>query len=245
PGSPRFSRKMKEIQHRALQDAKAIENGGMDGIIIENIGDAPFFPLNVPPETIASMTTIAEKVKQEVTLPMGINVLRNDAHAALAIAKAVGASFIRINVHMGTYVTDQGLISGRAWETLRIRKALDAEDIKLFVDVQVKHAQRLTPMLIGEEAKELVERGLADAIIVTGTSTGVTANLKDLQQVKSVVMDRGPVLCGSGANEENVSSILKIADGVIVGGALKENSNIKNPIDSKRVKSFVSKIRRI
>ncbi len=245
PGSPRFSGTMQDIQEWAIQDAKALEAGGMDAIMIENMGDAPFFPSNVPPETIACMAVLAEKIKQEVSIPLGINVLRNDAHAALSIAKAVEASFIRINVHMGAYVTDQGMITGRSWETLRIRKALDAEDIYLLVDVHVKHAQRLTPMGIGDEAKELVERGLADAIIVSGTSTGSSTNLEDLKQVKAAVPKNYPVLCGSGANKSTISSILEIVDGVVVGTDLKREKTLKNPVDPNRVRIFVNNARKI
>src|SRR5713101_4601014 len=108
PGAPRWAGSMEEALARAVEDARALAEGGVDGVMVENFGDAPFYPDHVPPETVAAMTRAARAVVEAVPVPVGVNVLRNDTAAALAIAVAVGARFIRVNVHTGAMWTDQG-----------------------------------------------------------------------------------------------------------------------------------------
>src|SRR5207245_839512 len=99
--------------------------------------------------------------------PVGVNVLRNDACAALGIAATVGAAFIRVNVHSGVAASDQGILEGRAAETLRLRDALGVP-VAIWADVHVKHARPLDSEDVARAAEDAVERGLADAILVSG-----------------------------------------------------------------------------
>ena len=168
---------------QALIEADIFNTYKIDGLIIENFGDIPFFPNHVTAETIASMAIITHEVKKIFNGPIGINVLRNDAKAALAIAVACEVQFIRINVHIGAAVTDQGIIEGKAYETLRLRKSLNS-DVLIFADVAVKHASPLGNRSIEDETKDLTERGLADALIVSGSHTGGEANIKEISQIK-------------------------------------------------------------
>ena len=138
PGAPLYNGNMAAVYERALLEAELLSKYA-DGIIIENFGDKPFYPNQVPPETVAAMAAIAREVLHLADVPIGINVLRNDAHAALAVAAAVGAHFIRINVHTAAVVADQGIIEGKAHQTLRLRKTLGAGTL-IFADVGVKHA---------------------------------------------------------------------------------------------------------
>ena len=166
PGAPLFE-SLDAVIEEAIADAAALASGGCDGMVFENFGDRPFHK-RAGPETVAAMTRVISEVKPE--LPFGVNVLRNDARAALAIAAATGAAFIRINVHTGVMATDQGLIEGDAAETLRFRTAI-APEVLIFADYLVKHASP-----VGEHSpRDLRERGLADAIIVSGTETGAPA----------------------------------------------------------------------
>jgi len=162
PGSPRYSGSMEEVLEWALRDARALEEGGVDGMIVENYGDAPYLPGRVGPETVASMAVAVREVVRSVSVPVGVNVLRSDGEAALAIAAACGAPFIRVNVYVGAYLTDQGVIEGRSYAIARLRAALKA-DVKVFADVAVKHAVSLSARPLVEEALDAVERGLADA----------------------------------------------------------------------------------
>jgi membrane complex biogenesis BtpA family protein len=242
PGAPRAEEPLASVEGRAVEEARLLHEVGFEAAILENIGDAPFFPDQVEPITIASMARIAAAVRKEVPgLRLGINVLRNDARAALGIAAAVGASFIRVNVHVGATATDQGVIEGRAAETLRLRRALGAE-VAIWADVQVKHGRSLAHGNITVEATDAVERGLADALIVSGPATGKSASLEDLLDVKR--LDLGvPVYVGSGVTEHSVTEFLAIADGAIVGTALKKGGLTSSPIDRERALRLVKAAR--
>jgi len=238
PGSPRAGKNaMRAAVERAASDAKALAQAGFEAILIENFGDAPFFKAGVPPITIAAMTTCALETREAApNLPLGINVLRNDAHAALAIAAASGASFIRVNVLSGARVTDQGLVEGRAAEVLRERAAI-AKDVRIFADVDVKHSAPLAVREIEDEVEELADRALADAILVTGTATGSPADEGDLQRVRAATTK--PVFVASGVTERTVKSLLAKCDGVIVGTAIKRGRRAGGPVDAALAKSFV------
>ena len=171
PGSPGFSGNIDDIENAAIADANTLLAGGVDAILIENFGDVPF-QKNVDAVTVSSMTRIIREIVKLSDVPVGVNVLRNDAHSALAIATNTGASFIRINVHIGAMLTDQGLIEGQAAETLRMRENLGS-DVAILADVGVKHA---TPFdenwTLEQEAKDAWFRGLADGLIISGGGTG-------------------------------------------------------------------------
>ena len=185
PGSPRWRGDMEAVLGQAREEAHLLAEGGADGIIVENFGDAPFTTGHVGPHTVAAMTLAVQAVMERVSLPIGINMLRNDPYSALAVAVATGARFIRANVHYGVMVAEEGLIQGRADETLRYRRALGADGkVKIFADVLVKHAVPLGTTDISQVARETVHRGLADALIVTGPATGTSADVDDVGQGK-------------------------------------------------------------
>ena len=243
PGSPRCDDSREQIRQHALLDAEALLEGGIDAIIVENFGDAPFQPGKVDSSTVAEMSILVSSIIELAnTVPVGVNVLRNDASSALAIAAATGSCFIRVNVHTSAMLTDQGWISGRAHETLRQRQSIDADTIAIAADVGVKHATRSNDYNAGNAAIETVGRGLADAVIVTGKSTGDPLDFEELQQVR-IAIPETPVLAGSGVNESNVAQILKIADAAIVGTSLKKDADVKNPVDVSRVKNLMERAR--
>lgn len=237
PGSPRFGGSMDQVVDRARRDARVYEESGLDGLIMENYGDLPFYPQAVPPETVAAMAVVAEEVRRVTSIPMGINVLRNDSRAALGLAAVLKAPFIRVNVLLSAMVTDQGIVQGQAHDLLRQRNALGAST-RIFADVMVKHAHPLMQQSIESAARELVSRGLADALIVTGKATGSGPRLAELKSVKSAVGDV-PVLVGSGVTPENAAKILAIAHGAIVGTFLKRDGLTENEVDGHRVKELL------
>jgi len=244
PGSPRYlGGGIGPILRMAVEDARALKDGGADGIIIENYGDVPFKPTRVDPHTVATIALAVKEVSDAVDLPIGVNVLRNDALSAMAIAYTTDARFIRVNVYIETMVTDQGIIDACAHEVLRYRKVLGA-DIKIFADVHVKHAAPLVPRPIEEVAKDSVERGMADALIVTGPRTGAGVELEDLIKVKGAVPNT-PVFTGSGVDKTNVLEILKRCDGAIVGTSLKIDGVTTNPVDERRVMELMQIVREI
>ncbi len=235
-GSPNYGGSVKDIINHAVQDAKILQKAGFDGLIVENYGDLPFYPNDVPPETIACMTQVLSHIAEVTEMPMGVNVLRNDAKAALAIAASVGAQFIRTNVHVGMTTSEQGFLFGKAHDVLRYRAALKSECL-IFADIAVKHSYPLVQQSVIDQVKDVVERGLADAVIVTGQRTGEGVDMKFLQDVKG--WTDCPLFVGSGVNAENISAILALADGVIVGTSLKCESKISNPIDAHRAEELL------
>ena len=237
PGNPRDDIPMVDIVGLAIQDAEALDKGGMDGILVENYGDAPFYSTRVGPETVAAMTVVIREIQRCIDKPLGVNVLRNDVHAALAIATILDCDFVRANVHTGVVATDQGIIEGRASETLRYRKALES-NVQIFADIFVKHGKTLNQTDIASTAAETVLRGLADAVIVTGGSTGESVGIQELEKVKKAVPDT-PVLAGSGVTSKNLPEILKIADGIIVGTNVKIDGRTESRVDEEKVRELV------
>jgi hypothetical protein len=188
------------------------------------------------------MTLIIQRLMNLVTLPVGINVLRNDAQSAIAIATCVHAQFIRVNVLTGVMATDQGLIEGQAHQLLRYRRELGS-DVKILADVLVKHARPLGSPNLTTAVQETIERGLADGVILSGWATGSPPTLEDLE-LASAAANGTPVFIGSGANWENISTLMQAADGVIVSSSLKRRGRIQQPIDPIRVSQFVEAVRR-
>jgi membrane complex biogenesis BtpA family protein len=244
PGSPRASSPVSELAAAAARDARSLAAAGFDRVMIENFGDAPFFAGRVPPVTVSAMTACALAVRDACPgLPLGINVLRNDAEAALAIAAVVGATCIRVNVHTGARVTDQGLVEGRAAETLRARRALGAEGVHIWADVDVKHSAPLAPRDVAREADDLVVRGLADAVLVTGEGTGRGVDLAKLRRVREAVAS-APVLVASGVTVDSLAGLVGLCDGVIVGSTLRAGGVAGGPIDADRASRFADAFRR-
>ncbi|MBW2730962.1 MAG: BtpA/SgcQ family protein [Deltaproteobacteria bacterium] len=242
PGDPKpITGGFAEVEKRALIDAEAWAAGGARALIVENFGSAPFWrgdaTSRIPPHQVAAMALIVREVASATELPVGVNCLRNDAMAALGIAAAADLDFIRVNVHVGAYITDQGLIQGEAADTLRYRATLAAK-VKIFADVLVKHAAPLGPLDPGVATEECLERGLADGVIVTGEATGAPVSKALLQQVRQA-SGRAPVYIGSGLTISNAADLAPFADGAIVGTACKEQGDVTRAVDPERVRALV------
>ncbi len=240
PGSPNFEGNLAAVESAALADAHAIAVGGAQAVMMENFGDTPFFAGRVPAETVAAMTRIAMAIRNEVDLPLGVNVLRNDGFSAIAIAQVVGAAFVRVNVLAGATLTDQGIITGRAAELLRFRQALGADRgaqrVAIWADVAVKHAAPIAPRPLAEEVDELIQRAGADAVIVSGTGTGSPVDMDDLRAVRAAA-GSAPVIIGSGANLETLPACRGLIDGAIAGTSVKE-SVLNSPVSSEKLKAL-------
>jgi membrane complex biogenesis BtpA family protein len=246
PGAPAFDGDREAVRAAMLRDARRLEAGGVDGLMVENFGDAPFYADDVPKHVVASMAALVSDLTREVDLPVGVNVLRNDAEAALSIAQAAGAVLVRVNVHTSAQLTDQGIVTGKAPETVRLRDRLEA-DVSILADVDVKHSAALAERPLPEEVAELVERGHADGIVASGAGTGHETDWDHLQGVvtaRDSLDSDVPVFVGSGVTSETVADTLDLADGVIVGTDLKEDGETTAPVDEQRVRNLVAAARR-
>lgn len=241
PGSCQWAGDLEEVFARAEQEAVALSSGGVDAIIVENFFDAPFAKGRVDVSTACALTLAVKRIMSVTDLPIGVNVLRNDALTALAVAVSSGAKFIRVNILSGAMLTDQGIIESAARELHMYRRELMARDsVKVFADVMVKHAYPLAMGYdIAQVAKDTVKRSLADAVIVSGVATGDAPSQEDIENVRKAVSST-PILIGSGSTQENVKSLLGAADGIIVASSLKRQGVLENPVDVERVRSLLN-----
>ncbi|MBI2388986.1 MAG: BtpA/SgcQ family protein [Deltaproteobacteria bacterium] len=252
PGSPRVDPRgrhggvhgvMDRIVEGVRRDVDALARARFDAVVVENFGDAPFEPGAVSPITVAALSVCVRAAVDDGRLTVGVNVLRNDVRSALAIAAAAGASIVRVNVHVGAVVADQGIIEGRAHETMRERVAWGAERVAVWADVDVKHAAPLGRRPVEEITKDAVLRGLADAVLVTGAATGAKVDGEALAKVRSAT--RAPIYVASGAVPDDLPRLREHgADGVIVGSWLRRGGKAGGPIDRARAASFAKSFRR-
>lgn len=244
PGTPRSRLPFARVAARALQDARSYLDAGLHGVIVENFGDAPFACGRAEPHTIACLTRIAAAIKEIAgARPVGVNVLRNDAAGALGVALAAELDFIRVNVLTGAAVTDQGLIQGDAAALLRYRRALRAR-VAIFADVRVKHATQLRAAPVALQVNELLERALADAVLVTGAATGSPPAARHVREVKAAA-GAAPVLVASGASLANISALALLADGFIAGTALQAGGRTGAPVQAARARAMLRALERL
>jgi membrane complex biogenesis BtpA family protein len=239
PGAPRYMGNMREVYDTALAEAAIFARYPIDGLLVENFRDIPFYPHKLPAETIAALAAVTREIVRAVHIPVGVNALRNDALAALAISSAAQADFIRVNVHMDAVVSDQGIIQGTSHETLRLRATLQSP-VLIFADAGVKHATPLGDRGLAAETRDLTERGLADAIIVSGAFTGSAPSFEDVEIVRQHTSL--PILIGSGATPDNLRQLYANVDGLIVGSFFKQDGKAENLVQEARVKAFTEAI---
>ena len=237
PGSPASAGRFAEVIERACEDARCLQAAGMDAAIIENFGDSPFAADHVDAATISALTMAAMAVRDAAPeLPIGINVLRNDAISAMAIAATTGADFIRVNVLSGCMVTDQGLITGRARELLLERKRLSAQ-VRIAADVLVKHAVPLGNVTLEDVARDTFQRAGADALIFSGSGTGQPMDAKRLIDARRAT-PAAPLWVGSGVTPDNLAQFASHADALVVGTWLHANSDVAQPLDPARTQTM-------
>jgi membrane complex biogenesis BtpA family protein len=235
PGAPLYDGAIQKVYDQALAELEVFKRHAIDSVIVENFRDMPYFPGHVPVETVAAMAAVSREVVRAAGLPVGINVLRSDGEAAIAVAAASGAHYIRVNVHMGAVVADQGIVPGSSQHSVRLRSALKSKAL-IFADVGVKHATPLAGRGLDIETRDLAERGLADAVIVSGDRTGVETSLDDVDVVRRATSL--PLLIGSGATPDNIARVLPKVNGLIVGSYFKKDGAGYNVIDAARVEAF-------
>jgi membrane complex biogenesis BtpA family protein len=245
PGTPRYTGSLKEIVALAADEARVLTTAGCDGLLIENMHDVPYLCGAVGPEIVAAMTAAAVAVRQASHLPLGVQILAAANREALAVAHACGADFVRVENFAYAHVADEGLMpTADAGPLLRYRRLISAERVHIFADVKKKHASHaLTADLPIAEAARTAEFFGADAVVVTGTTTGQPAALEDLTAVRQAVTV--PVCIGSGLTPENLPQFWLHADVFIVGSYLKTDGLWSNAIDQNRLNRFVDAARKL
>lgn len=207
------------IIEKALEDARLLAENGADGILVENFNDKPFYPSEVPTHTLTAMTIVVHELVKEFDLPIGVNILRNACSQALGVAAVTGASFIRCNVLTGMMITNEGVFTGKAYEIDRYRHQL-GKNTKIYADIFVKHAYSPVPIQEFENvAVDTLDRGGADALILTGKRTGLPLSVSMVTHIESLKKLRpdAKLIVGSGVNAKNIGHLRKYFNAFIVG----------------------------
>ena len=237
PGAPSNRLSMKQLTEFALSEADKLESADLDACIVENVGDVPLFKENLPPYTVAAMAAVTKEVVEHTKMKVGVNMLRNACEEALSVAHIAGAHFIRCNILIGAYATDQGIIEGCSAKVARLKKELGSQ-VLVFGDVHVKHAHPIFNVEIEYAAQDLAERGGADAVIVSGARSPVPPSFERVKKVKDAI-DK-PVLIGSGISLANVKQFWQRSDGLIIGEPdFKVGGVWGGPSDSKAYQKAV------
>ncbi len=242
PGSPLYenSKGMDYILERIKHDVNALQNGGVDAVMFCNENDRPY-ELKANHATVAAMSYAIGRVAESLKIPFGVDVLW-DPIAAIAIAKATGASFIR-EVITGVYISDMGFWNTDVGSLYRYRKLIDASDVRVFFNISAEFASKLDPRSLEDIARSVAFSSLADVILISGSMTGQAPDISHIEKVKNAVSI--PVFVNTGVKKENVEDVLKVADGAIVGTSFKVNGITWNEVDEKRVKEFMGIVRRL
>lgn len=241
PGSPRGRNcDLAAIYEHALDEARRLEDGGVDGLLMENAGDIPFLkPDEIGFETVAAMTVIGDRIRQATRLPFGFNIVANAAKASLACARMSGASFVRVNQWANAYVANEGIVEGAAATALRYRSLIDADDIAVFADVHVKHGSHaiVADREVAEQARDVEFFG-ADVLIATGSRTGHATEGTEVSEIRTG--SERPILVGSGLRPENAADLMRVADGAIVGVWFKDNGKMSGSVEVDKVRDLMT-----
>jgi uncharacterized protein len=237
PGTPSHDRSLGAIVDTAVAEARVYMASGFHGLVMENTHDRPYLKGAVGPEIVASMAVIGQEVRRAVPAPLGIQILAGANQAALAVAQACGASFIRVEGFVFAHIADEGLIESSAGSLLRYRRAIGADGIRVFCDIKKKHsAHAMTADVSLVETAKAAEFFLADGVIVSGIATGQPTDPDEVRDVAAAVSR--PVLVGSGVTAENVRRY-DAADALIIGSDVKRDRVWSGPIDESRVRAIV------
>lgn len=236
PGSRRYAGDLRPVIARAVADAIKLSGAGCDALLVENRHDAPFARDQAGAETIAAMTLLVSAVIESVGVPVGVTVLRNDARAALAVALVSGAVFVRVPLHVGMMVGRDGILEGRATDTIRYRGELGAK-VAVFADVHAEPDG--APTELAAAAHEAYYRGLANAVILTGSEPAGPAQLAAVRRA----LPEAPILLDGDPTPRSLTELLSTADGALTGPWCHTDGRADAPIDSERVKQLVAAAR--
>ena len=223
----------------ARADLAALQGAGVDAVMFGNENDRPY-ELSVDTASTATMAYVIGRLRAEISVPFGVNVLW-DPQSSIALAAATGAAFVR-EIFTGTYASDMGSWTPDAGAAMRYRSRLGCCDLAMLFNVSAEFADSLDRRSLTDRARSTVFSSIPDAVLVSGQITGEAAALSDLAAVKQAVPDV-PVLANTGVRHDTVDDVLGIADGCIVGTALKVDGDTWNPVDPARATDFMARAR--
>ncbi len=244
PGTPRHGQRLGDIIETAREEARLYRAAGVHCLMIENMHDVPYTRGGVGPEIVAAMTMAAQAVRAEVDLPIGLQILAAADLEALAVAHAAGLDFIRTECFAFAHIADEGIMESNAAKLLRYRRAIGATGVQVWADIKKKHSSHAwtADLSLGDIAEAAEFMG-AEAIIVTGASTGRPPTPADVEEARACC--QLPVFVGSGVTLENAVDFLAVSDGLIVGSYFKRDGSWTNGVDPERVRAFMAETARL
>jgi len=242
PGTPHNCDPVSTIARQAAEEASILEEAGLDAVMIENMHDRPYMLREVGPEIVAAMAAVADAVRRAVSVPLGVQIVAGANRAALAVACACGASFIRAEGFVFAHVADEGLMAeADAAELLRYRRHIGAQHVAVLADIKKKHSSHaVTADVDVAETARAAEFFGADGVIVTGPTTAQPAAVEELRAARQAA--RVPVIVGSGVTAENLAVYWSNADALVVGSSIKHGGVWSNPVDPARVKALMTSV---
>ena len=241
PGAPLHDGEagIEGIVEGARADLRALQAAGVDAVMFGNENDRPY-EFDVDRASTAAMAFVIGRLRDEITVPFGVDVLW-DPMSTVALAAATGAAFMR-EVFTGTYASDMGPWTPDAGAAMRYRDRLGRRDCLMLCNVSAEFADSLDRRPLPDRARSAVFSSIPDAVLVSGQITGEAAKMADLEAVKAVLPDV-PVLANTGVRHGTVAEVLRIADGCVVGTALKEGGDTWKPVDPDRARDFMDRAR--
>lgn len=236
PGDPLYAGDMEDVISQARKDLHALQDGGVDGVLIANEFSLPYQP-KADMVTVGAMGYIVGRLKEEIRVPFGVNVVLNPM-ASLELAASTGANFIR-SAFTGTYMGENGVTTTDVAATLRRKKALGLDDLRLLFKVNPESDAYLVPRDIKTIAKSILFHCAPDGLCVSGASAGSEASTDLMAEVRSVA-GGVPVFCNTGCNAETVVEKLSNSDGACVGTTFKVGGKFENNVDPERVVQFMN-----
>lgn len=243
PGDPSYDEVagMDYVVEKAEEDLRNLQDGGVDAVMFSNEFSLPYLT-EVKPQTTVAMARVIGELRSAIRVPFGVNVLW-DPMASVDLSAATGALFVR-EIMSGVYASDFGLWDTNAGEVVRHKKSLGRSDLKLLFNIVPEAAKYLGNRDVKEIAKTTVFNNRPDALCVSGLTAGSETDSQILMQVKKIVPDT-IVFSNTGCTVDNIEVQLRHADGAIVGTTFKVDAQFENPVDKKRVKTFMDRVRQL
>lgn len=241
PGDPLYGKdgNLEDVVNTARQELRDLQNGGVDGILIANEFSFPY-ENNVSHVTTATMARIIGELMSEISLPFGTNVVLNQIES-IELAAATGAQFTR-SAFTGAYIGENGIINTNVASSIRRKKELGLDNLKLFFKVNPESDVYLAQRDIQMITKSIIARCFPDGLCVSGARAGIETNTNIIKDVKEVAT-KVPVFCNTGCNKENIKEKLSYSDGAFVGTTFKKDGKFDKLVDIDRVIEFMDVVK--
>ena len=235
PGSVHFKEFFAEVLRRALEEAQILVGAGFDALLFQNTGDVPASETG-DEATVAFMTAVGIELRKICPVPLGVNVLMNGSRAALAVAKAVNAEFVRIKINVGAVTASTGIVTADPHDVLAFRRRIEAGHITILGDLYDRTSAPLGEFPLPVLADLTLRHAAADALIVSGYD--VQDSLARLALLREA-LPSAVLIAGAGANLNNLAEFMRLSDAVIVGSSIKTGGNFLDPLDPEKARQFM------